>query len=263
MFAAALRWSGPILALLFALAALALLPARGASPFARWILSDVLTPERLLPLIGLGVAFGLIALRSLWLGVPLFALGVASGLMAEDALLRLLDQVPRATTHLFYAGPIALIVIGGALAAGARLWSWLTPLAAAIVGATLALVIRMSDPSLHDPLYTWTPLLIAAWLMAAIALTLRAFRHRWLAIFARILGSWLLAIGLLYGGAGLLPPRKPPPAVLAPPSPRSAPTFAPALPGLPPTGQPAPFPGLPPAGQPNPFPADSGRPPQP
>ena len=132
--------------------------------------------------------------------------------------MRLLDQVPRAATHLFYAGPIALIAIGGALAAGARLWSWLTPLAAAIVGAMLALVIKMSDPSLHDPLYTWTPMLIAAWLMAAIALTLRAFRHRWLAIFARILGSWLLAIGLLYGGASLLPARKLPPPVLAPPS---------------------------------------------
>jgi hypothetical protein len=260
MVAAALRWSGPALALLFALAVLALLAARGASPLARFILADVLTPERLLPLIGLGAAFGLIALRSLCVAVPLFALGVAAGLMAEDALLRLLDQVPRAATHLFYASPLALIVVGAALAAGARAWSWLTPPAAAIVGAMLALVVKMTDPSLHDPLYTWTPVLIAAWLMAAIALTLRAFRHRWVAIFARILGSWLLAIGLLYGGASLLPPRKLPPPILAPPSPRSAPTFAPPLPGLPPTGQPAPLPGLPPATQPSPLPGGNGRP---
>ena len=47
--------------------------------------------------------------------------------------------------------------------------------------------------------------------MAAASLTLRAFRRQWFAIFGRILGSWTLAIGLLYGGASLMPILKPPP----------------------------------------------------
>jgi hypothetical protein len=48
---------------------------------------------------------------------------------------------------------------------------------------------------------------------------LRAFRRGWFSIFGRILGSWLLAIGLLYGGASLVPPKRqpPPPAVQPPP----------------------------------------------
>jgi hypothetical protein len=56
------------------------------------------------------------------------------------------------------------------------------------------------------------PVLVAFWIVAAVSLTLRAFRRDWFAIFGRILGSWLLAIGILYGGVSLLPPRAAPPA---------------------------------------------------
>lgn len=229
------------MAVLFALGVVALLPAANASPLARWMLADVLAPERMLPLIGLGVLFGLLGCRSLGAALLLFALGVAAGLLAENQLLRLLDHVPQAATHLFFAGPIAFLAVGATLAAGARVWSWLAPIAALIAGAMLALVVRMTDPSLHDPLYTGAPLLIAVWIVAAIALTLRAFRRGWFAIFARILGSWLLAIGLLYGGAALLPkrvtPLPPPPSAPEPGLDRSA------IPGLPAPEQPFPSPG--------------------
>jgi hypothetical protein len=49
------------------------------------------------------------------------------------------------------------------------------------------------------------PLLIACWIVGAVILTLRAFRRGWFVIFGRILGSWLFAIGLLYGGAARAP----------------------------------------------------------
>ncbi len=231
---------------LFALGVAALLPAADANPLARWILADVLTPERMLPLVGLGAACALVGARSLAAALLLFALGIAGGLWAEDRLLRLLDHVPQAATHLFFAGPIAFLAVGAALAAGARLWSWLTPIAALIVGAMLALVIKLTDPSLHAPAYTWAPLLLACWIIAAVTLTLRAFRQRWFAVFGRILGSWLLAIGLLYGGAALLPKRAPPPPAVAPAaSPENAPLpgFDRTIPGLPAPAQPAPFPG--------------------
>ena len=233
--------------LLFALGAFALLPAADGSPLARWILAEVLTAERMLPLIGLGVVCGLIGPLSLAAAALLFALGIAGGLLAEDPLLRLLDHIPQAATHLFFAGPIAFLAVGAALAAGSRTWSWLGPGAALIVGAMAALMVKMTDPTLHQPAYTWTPILIACWIVIAVALTLRGYQSKWIAIFARILGSWLLAIGLLYGGASLLPkPVSGSPAITAP----SAPKYAP-LPGFdgtssgPPASEPMPFPERP------------------
>ncbi len=114
-------------------------------------------------------------------------------------------------THLFLTGPISCLVIGLALVPRARLLAWLLPGAAIVQGAMLALAVFLTDPSLHDPLFVWTPLLAAFWIAGAVALTLQAFRRRWFAIFGRILGSWLVAVGLLYGGAALLPVLKPPP----------------------------------------------------
>ena len=122
-------------------------------------------------------------------------------------MLRILDAVPQAATHLFLTGPISYLAAGAALACGDRLRPYFAPIAAAILGAMLALAIKLTDPSLHEPAYTWTPMLIACWIVAAVALTLRAFRRGWFSIFGRILGSWLVAIGLLYGGASLVPKR--------------------------------------------------------
>ena len=139
---------------------------------------------------------------------------------------------------MFFTGPISYLAAGAALVAGARWREWLAPAAALIVGAMLALTIKLTDPSLHEPAYTWTPVLIALWIVAAVTLTLRAFRRGWFTIFGRILGSWLLAIGLLYGGASLVPPKRqpPPPAMALPP----APGAERAIPGLPAPDEPLP-----------------------
>jgi hypothetical protein len=211
----ALTWSGPVLAVLFVLGVLALVLLAAASPLARWLLGGVMTPERMLPPLGLGLLFGLIGTRALIAAVVFFALGIAAGLLAEDRLLWLLDTLPRAPMQMFYTGPLAFLTLGGALIAGEKVRPWLAPPAALIAAAMLTLIVRMTDPSLREPAYTFTPLLIAAWLAATVALMSRAFGRRWLTIFARIFGSWLLAIGLLYGGVGLLekPLAAPPPSL--------------------------------------------------
>jgi hypothetical protein len=216
---AAARWSGPALAGLGILAIAAAALVGNANPLARWMLTETLAPARVLPLVGLGAVFALIGLRALAAALALFALGIVAGIAGQDRLLAMLDLVPRAATHLFFTGPISYLAAGAALVAGARWRDWLTPVAALIVGAMLALTIKLTDPSLHEPAYTWTPVLIAFWIVAAVTLTLRAFRRGWFSIFGRILGSWLLAIGLLYGGASLVPPKRqpPPPAVQPPP----------------------------------------------
>jgi hypothetical protein len=211
------------------------------SPLARWTLNETLAPARVLPLIGLGAVFALIGARALMTALPLFALGVAAGILAEDGLLVMLDLIPRAATHLFYTGPLAYLSAGIALIGGARWRDRLAPPAAAIFGAMLGLTVKLTDPSLHAPAYTWTPLLVAFWIVLTVMLTLRGFWRGWFAIFGRILGSWLTAIGLLYGGAALLPPKREPPPPAAPIPPMPAPGAERAIPGLPEPDQRAPM----------------------
>jgi hypothetical protein len=247
--AVALKWSGPILAGLglCGIAAIALLPAVKENPLARWLLSESLSPARVLPMIGLGAAFALVGRRVLSAGIVLFGLGIVGGLFAEDRLLSVLDAVPQAATHLFLTGPISYFVVGAALASGERMRVFLAPIAALILGSMLALAIKLTDPSLHEPAYTGTPVLVACWIVAAVVVTLRVLRRGWFSIFGRILGSWLVAIGLLYGGASILPKRQPapPPPMARPQTSANAPPsgFEQAIPGLPNPEQPGPFPG--------------------
>jgi len=196
------------------IAAIALMAS--ASPLARWTLAETLAPQRVLPLLGLGAAFGMGGARTLGAAFLLLGVGLIVGFAAQDRLLQMLDVFPQAAIHLFMTGPISYLAAGAALASGKRLGTWLTPITALVVGAMLALVIKLTDPSLHEPAYTWTPVLIAFWIVGGVSMTLRAFWRSWFAIFGRILGSWLLAIGLLYGGASLVPKRQPPPAAPLP-----------------------------------------------
>ena len=192
---------------LAAIAATALLPGLSESPLGRWTLIETLAPARVLPLIGLGAAFGLLAGRAFIAALLLFGIGIVIGLVAEDRLLWALDSVPRAATHLFMTGPISYLAAGAALVASKRGRSIVAPVAAIIVGAMLALIIKLTDPSLHEPVFTWTPVLIAVWIVVSVSLTLRVFRREWFIVAGRILGSWLIAIGLLYGGVSLAPKR--------------------------------------------------------
>ena len=237
----ALAWSGPALAAfaLVAIAAAAL--TADNSPLARWILSETLAPANVLPLIALGVAFGLIGPRALLAALLLFALGIAAGVLAEDRLLQWLYPIPGAATHLFLTGPISYLAAGVALVTSARWRSYAAPPAAALFGAMSGLAVKLTDPSLHEAAYTFTPALTAVWIVLAVALSLRGFWRNWFLIFGRILGSWMLAIGLLYGGASLVPKRAPPPAVALPPT--SAPGGERAIPGLPAPEGPSPLPG--------------------
>ena len=193
---------------LLAIAAAALLPGVKETPLARWLLADTLAPARILPLIGLGFALPLIDKPAMITSLLFSAFGVAVALLAPDRLLALLDTIPKAATYLFFVGPISFLTAGATLVGGERSRTWLAPPAALILAAMAVLMIKMTDPSLHEPAYTWTPLIVAIWIVAAVALTLRAFRRPWLSIFARIFGSWLLAIGLLYGGSALAPTKR-------------------------------------------------------
>jgi hypothetical protein len=161
-------------------------------------------------LVGLGVALALVDRRYSLGALALFGGGVAVGLFSKDWLLSALEAIPRATSHHFLTGPISSVTVGVALVLStARLRSWFLLIAAAVAGSMLAIAIEVTDPSLDDVAIPLAGVIVGFWIVAAILLTVRAFRRTWFPIPARILGSWLVAIGLLYGGASLIPKQKP------------------------------------------------------
>jgi hypothetical protein len=74
---------------------------------AWWILSSALAPERVLPLVGLGVALALAGRRYSLAALTLFGGGVAVGFFSKDGLLSALQVIPLATSHHFLTGPIS------------------------------------------------------------------------------------------------------------------------------------------------------------
>jgi hypothetical protein len=208
------KWSGPALIALGLIVIAAVGLTANQSRISEWFLEHAFAPERVLPLLGLGVACALVGARTLGVTLLLFSLGIAGGFAARDWLILSLYNALGGPTYLFLTGPISCLAIGLALIPGARLRLWLLPIAALIEGAMLALAIFLTDPSLHDPTFLWASLLAAFWAVATVVLTLQAYWHRWFAIIGRIFGSWLLAIGFLYGGASLLPILNPAPPPL-------------------------------------------------
>jgi hypothetical protein len=205
------KWSGPALAALGLLGATAtaLVPAAQRSTLTWWILSSALVPERVLPLVGLGIALALVDRRYGLGALALFGGGVAVGFFSRDWLLSAIEAIPGATSHHFLTGPISGVTVGIALVLpGTRLRSWFLLIAAVVAGSMLAVAIEVTDPSLHDVAIPLAGVVVGFWIIAAISLTVRAFRRAWFPIPARILGSWFIAIGLLYGGVSLLPKQK-------------------------------------------------------
>lgn len=194
---------------LIGLTVIALEPTDTRSLLASWILTSALAPEHALPLIGLAVALGLVGSRVFVGSLLLFGIGIAGGFFAQTWLLSLLAAIPQASSHGFMISPISYVVVGLVLLPGVRLGSWLLPAAAVMVGATLALVITLTDPSLQDTTIRWAGVLVGLWIVVAVSLTVRAFRRNWFNIFGRVFGSWLIAIGCLYGGASLVPKHGP------------------------------------------------------
>jgi hypothetical protein len=206
------RWIGPTLAVfgMVILTVIVLRPAASESPLTWWIVNNALMLERLLPLIGLGVALAIVSARAFIAALLLFLVGICFGFVAQHGLLSITATIPQAAMHLFFTGPIASVAVGLALISGARWRPIVLPVAALVAGTMLALAIVATDPSLHDRTNTFVGILIGLWIVVSVSLTIGAFRRTWFSIFARILGSWLIAIGLLYGSAALLPVQSPP-----------------------------------------------------
>lgn len=201
---------------------LAMPPSR--TLLSRWVLTGVLAPERVMPLIGIALLFGLTGRRAHGAGIALFLVGMAAGFTWHVALLTRLSALPNVEMHAFLTAPLLCILIGPALILSKPAGAIASLTVALPAGVLAALSIKATDPSFHSPTFAEVGALVTVWLVVALSLTVRIVRGRWLAIGAPIFGSWLIAVGVLYGGATLAqrPPRLPPEPVAPPSAPEAA-----------------------------------------
>ncbi|WP_156378571.1 MULTISPECIES: hypothetical protein [unclassified Rhizobium] len=175
------------------------------------------TVELLLPLFGIAVLIGQLPVRFAALGVLVLFIGGVAGLVFRETLYVLLAPVPGAASHLFLAGPIACAVAGILLVLPLGWRPYVVLPLLPLAGAVLAVATRLSDPTLFAPGYLASAFALQASAFFAIAWPVSRFSHPVLQVGARILGSWMLAVALLYGGAyvagrdkSLTPPPFPP-----------------------------------------------------
>lgn len=174
-----------------------------ASPegFASWPLASVFTAERLLPLIGLGVLLGQMPARWRLAAAALVIAGGVAGVLLRHPVYDLLAPVRGAAAHLFLTGPIACVLVGAILVWPPRFRTVLALALAVPLGAALAIAVILGDPTLHERGYRIAAFTVEIWFVVVVALAAAGLAAAWSVTASRIAASWLIAIGLLYGGA--------------------------------------------------------------
>lgn len=169
----------------------------------RWLLLDLCSAERLLPLFGLGLLIGQLPQSARLAAALLLVAGAVLGLLLREHVYLLLAPIPGAAANLFLTGPLACVLTGLALVLPRPARPYVALPLVPLVAAAIAIATRLGDPTLYAPHYLAQALLAQFWFVAAIALPVMRFDPPWLSIGSRILASWMIAIGLLYGGAYL------------------------------------------------------------
>ncbi len=200
------RWAGPTLGLLgaIAIALIALQPLGSRSLVSWWIIERALSPEKALPLIGFGAAMSLLSRSQSVVSTIAFLAGAVLGFEIENRFITIMAFAPNAADHLFLTGAFSSIAAGLLLIAPIRARPWLAVPIALLIGAMLAVVIVLTDPTMDSRQVSFVGVGLGLWVVVVTALSARAFYRSWFPIALRIVGSWLLAIGLLYGGVSLV-----------------------------------------------------------
>jgi hypothetical protein len=198
---------------------------RGATqrgPFEDGLLSAVLAYERALALFGFGFA---VARQRPLTRVAIFlslVAGIAAGIVSEGGL----ANSAFVADHLFVLklpGPISAVMAGGGLALPLFLQKWTLPPLAAVLGFFVGLATGLASPAGDAIAFSTGAMTASLWVAFAPTLLCLPLHAPWARIFVRILGSWLIAIGVMLGGTQLIPPKlspeeapPPPPATLFP-----------------------------------------------
>jgi len=206
MNSSATCWAGPILGLAGAVAIVlaALEPLGNQDLVTWWVLHRAMTAGNALPLIGLGAAMAFVRWWQAGFGIAAFAAGAAFGFRTHSSFIAFMAFAPNAADHLFLTEPISLLAAGLLLIVPVSLTRWLVTPSAFVIGAMLANKIALTDPTLDGWRVSFIGVGLGLWAVVTTFLSIRAFYKAWLPIGFRIVGSWFIAIGLLYGGSSLV-----------------------------------------------------------
>lgn len=210
----AAKWSGPMIALggaIFLVLILALQPP-DQNRVSAWLLWSALSISTALPLAGLGGALSMSSAILASAGLAGLLAGELIGFQIFQSVAPWFTSRSGVSQHLYLTVPLSGLAAGLLLIAPEGLRRWLVLPVGLTVGFTHATTTMLTDPTLHDPAIPRLGLFIGLWLPLSVMLSLRALRRPWLPVPMRILGSWLLASGLLHGSAALA--AKPPPLTL-------------------------------------------------
>jgi len=211
-------------------------------PFEDGLLAAVFAYERVLALLGLGLALARPTAVVRWSSIIVLAVGIAGGIAEEGHF----ANSALVADHLFVLalpGPVACAIAGLALALPRILQTWLLPVFAAPLGFLVGIATGLAAPASDVLAFSAGGALGELWIAATPALLFQSLQGPWARIFTRILGSWLIAVGVLLGAVRLIAAKPaaealPPPATLQPLPPSAIPEAVPppASPGAFPRG---------------------------
>ncbi|PZU87913.1 MAG: hypothetical protein DI528_05695 [Shinella sp.] len=150
-----------------------------------------------LAMLGLAVACAMAPRAVDMRNIVLVFFGVLAGmLMFFDPIFQLIFSSPLGD-YLFLVAPGAVMLTGASLWLSGVWRQWAVMLAAGIVAFSMSLFIGLDDLGIGIFDFTVGTVLCSLWLVVAPALPLRQFRGPWLTIPSRIVGSWLVVIGII------------------------------------------------------------------
>ncbi|MCM2476598.1 hypothetical protein HGO38_24435 [Rhizobium sp. CG5] len=153
--------------------------------------------DLVLAMLGLSVAAAIAETMRQFRAIVLTFLGVlAVMLMFFDSLFALILLTPLGD-NLFLVAPSAVILTGASLWLPGRWRQRAVTVSAGLVGFSFALFIGLDDLGVGIVRFAFGAVAEALWVILAPAFLLRQFRGPWLTIPLRIVGSWLVVIGVI------------------------------------------------------------------
>ncbi len=202
------NWIAPVLLVagVIALSLAGMRPAGERGPFVSGLLYPVLRYDGALMLAGLGFALAQTRGRGLILNGAIFAAGLPLGGLAGGWIAAALAAGGDIIRYVLLIVPGCCVITGAALVAPRGGREWILPVAALATGMALGLVINFDDAMAEEWLFAGGAVLAGTWIVVTALLLWRRFERQWFPIAGRILGAWLMAIGLMLGAFHLIPP---------------------------------------------------------
>lgn len=150
-----------------------------------------------LAMLGLALGAAMAETRRDFVAVVGAFLGVLVVLLTFfDPIFRVILSSPLGEV-LYLIAPTAVMLTGASLWLTGRYRQWAVMLAAAVVAFAFSLFVGLDDIGVGLLDFAFGTVMSALWLVLAPALMLRHFRGPWLKIPSRIVGSWLVVIGII------------------------------------------------------------------